>query len=148
MARTNYLSWEEYFMGIAKLTSQRSKDPVTQVGACIVNSENKIVGIGYNGFPRGISDNDLPWGKIGDFLDTKYPYVCHAEMNSILNAYGSVKNCTLYTTLFPCNECTKLLIQSGIKEVIYDNDKHNEQESTIASRIMLDKVNITYRKIK
>ena len=117
--RNDYISWDEYFMGIAKLSAQRSKDPSTQVGACIVNEYNKIIGIGYNGFPTGINDDDLSWSREGDYLNTKYPYVCHAEMNAILNSTLSTKNCSIYVTLFPCNECTKFLIQSGIKSNIF-----------------------------
>ena len=116
--RTDYLSWDEYFMAVALLSSQRSKDPNTQVGACVANRENKIVGVGYNGFPLGCSDDDLPWARTGDFLQTKYPYVCHAELNAVLNSISrDLRGCRIYVGLFPCNECTKLIIQSGIKEV-------------------------------
>ena len=140
--RKDYISWNEYFMGIAKLSAQRSKDPSTQVGACIVNNDNKIIGIGYNGFPIGISDDDLSWSRKGDFLNTKYPYVCHAEMNAILNSIKSTKNCTIYVTLFPCNECAKFLIQSGIKKIVYLSDKYKDSDSIKASKIMFNKVNI------
>ena len=117
--RTDYLSWDEYFMAVALLSAQRSKDPNTQVGACIINRENKIVGVGYNGFPIGCSDDKLPWDRKGDFLATKYPYVCHAELNAILNSIpGNLKNCSIYTVLFPCNECAKLIIQAGISRVV------------------------------
>ena len=146
--RTDYISWNEYFMEIAKLSAKRSKDPSTQVGACIINNEHRIVGIGYNGFPNGINDNKLPWGKKGDFLDTKYAYVCHAEMNAIMNCVLIPKNCTLYVTLFPCNECAKLIIQSGIKKVIFLESKYEEKDSTKASKILLDKANINYEKFK
>ena len=145
MKRSDYISWEEYFMGIAELSAKRSKDPSTQVGSCIINEDNRIVGIGYNGFPQGISDDKVPWGKEGDFLDTKYPYVCHAEMNAILNSIKNVKGCTLYTTLFPCNECAKMIIQSGIKAVVYMNDKNYEKDSTVASKRLLDWAKIPYR---
>ena len=108
--RKDYITWDEYFMGIAHLASERSKDPNTQVGACIVNDEHKIVSVGYNGMPRGVADKDMPWEREGDFLDTKYPYVCHAELNAILNNVANLKDCTLYVTLFPCNECAKAII--------------------------------------
>ncbi|MFV0247257.1 MAG: deoxycytidylate deaminase [Mycoplasmatales bacterium] len=144
MKRNSFLSWDDYFMGIAELSAQRSKDPSTQVGACIVNDENKIVGIGYNGFPRGIRDEDFPWNRDGKYLDTKYPYVCHAELNAILNSDTSIKGCTIYVTLFPCNECTKALIQSGISKIYYLSDKHEQAESTMASKKMLDSLSIEY----
>ena len=122
------VQWDDYFMAIAFLSSMRSKDPNTQVGACIVNADKRIVGIGYNGFPRGCSDDELPWAiESEDPLDTKYPFVCHAEMNAILNKNSSdVKGCSIYTALFPCNECTKLIIQSGITEVVYLSDKYHD----------------------
>ncbi|XP_065080849.1 deoxycytidylate deaminase [Ochlerotatus camptorhynchus] len=144
--RTDYLDWNEYFMATAFLAARRSKDPNTQVGACIVNEENKIVGVGYNGFPIGCNDDDFPWGKSSnDPLDTKYVYVCHAEMNAILNKNSSdVKNCTIYVALFPCNECAKIIIQSRIKEVIYMSDKHALKKSTIASKKMFDATGIKY----
>jgi len=126
--RDNYLSWDEYFMGIAFLSGMRSKDPSTQVG------DKKIIGIGYNGFPMGSSDDSMPWDKEGDFLNTKYPYVVHAELNAILNSIKSLKNCTIYVTHFPCNECAKAIVQSGIKKVIYFSDKHKSLDSTKASR--------------
>jgi len=137
MNRLDYINWTEYFMSIAYLSSQRSKDPVTQVGACIVNDQLKIIGIGYNGFPTGIHDSSLPWGKTGSYLENKYPYVCHAELNAILNNVQSVANGTIYVTLFPCNECAKLIIQSGIKKVIYANNKYATEPSIIASEKML-----------
>ena len=134
------LSWDEYFMSVAFLSAMRSKDPSTQVGACIVNERKQIVGIGYNGFPNRCSDDKLPWAREAkDQLDTKYPYVVHAEMNAVLNANSaSVRDCTIYASLFPCNECTKLLIQAGIKEVIYASDKYHHLPSFVASRRMLD----------
>ena len=132
-------------MSVAFLSAQRSKDPNTQVGACIVNEDNKIVGIGYNGMPNGCSDDFLPWGKSDVWLESKYPYVCHAEMNAILNRNSSsVKGCTLYVALFPCNDCAKLIIQSGIKEVFYYSDKHKLKDSMIASKRLLDLANIKY----
>jgi dCMP deaminase len=148
MKRTNYISWDDYFMGVALLSAKRSKDPQTQVGACIVNEKKHIVGIGYNGFPNGVDDDTFPWDKQGEFLDTKYPYVVHAEPNAILNANGPVENCTLYVSLFPCNECAKLIIQSGIKRVVYMDDKYKEKESFIASRRMFDAAKVTYEQIK
>ena len=134
--REDYLTWDEYFMGIALLSAKRSKDPSTQVGACIVNSEKKIVGLGYNGFPIGCSDDSLPWEKNGDFLETKYPYVCHAELNAILNSTKNLNNCSIYVALFPCNECAKAIIQSGIREVVYLSDKYDKTPSNIASKKM------------
>ena len=119
--RIDYLSWDEYFMGIAFLSALRSKDPSTQVGACIVDEDKKIIGIGYNGFPMGSSDDDLSWDKTGEYLDTKYPYVVHAELNAILNSIKSLKGCTIYVSLFPCNECAKAIVQSGIKKVDWLN---------------------------
>lgn len=147
MKRHEYISWDTYFMGIAQLSSKRSKDPKTQVGACIVSPENKIVGIGYNGFPKGISDDVFPWKDQGDFLETKYPYVVHAEANAILNASQNLKDCKLFVTLFPCNECTKLIIQSGIKELIYVSNKDAGKDFQIASRKMLEKAQVKLRQI-
>ena len=144
----DYISWDEYFMGVALLSSKRSKDPNTKVGACIVNAEHRIVGIGYNGFPVGCSDQDFPWGRDGDYLDTKYPYVVHAEPNAILNANSKTQGCTLYVSLFPCNECAKLIIQSGIKEIVFMDDKYNGTESDQASKRMLDAAGVKYRKMK
>lgn len=132
-------------MGIAILSTYRSKDPNTQVGACIVNDENKIVSIGYNGSPRGLNDDDMPWGRNGDFINTKYAYVCHSELNAILNYIGSLKGTRIYVTLFPCNECAKVIVQAGIKEVIYLSDKYNGTESNIVSKKILDSVGIKYR---
>ncbi|OQR89571.1 deoxycytidylate deaminase [Thraustotheca clavata] len=145
--RTDYLSWDDYFMSVAFLSAMRSKDPSTQVGACIVNEEKKIVGIGYNGFPNGCGDDELPWARQADTpLETKYPYVCHAEMNAILNKNSSsVKGCTIYVALFPCNECAKLIIQSGIKNVIYYSDKYKDDWKFEASRRLLDLAKVSYR---
>ncbi len=146
--RQDYISWDEYFMGVALLSAKRSKDPSTQVGACIVNTKNKIVGAGYNGLPIGCSDDDFPWEKQGEFLDTKYPYICHAELNAILNNIGmDLKDCKIYTALFPCNECAKAIIQSGITEVIYLSDKYEGNDVFKASKFMLDKAGIKYRKV-
>ena len=149
--RKCYICWDEYFMAIAKLSAMRSKDPSTQVGACIVSRDNRILSIGYNGAPNGFDDEKFPWGRDGEILDTKYPYVCHAEMNAILNYRGSKKdleNSKIYVDLFPCNECAKIIIQSGIKEVIYLSDKYSTSENNIASRRLLDECNISYKKIK
>ena len=149
MKRETYLNWDEYFMGIALLSSQRSKDPSTQVGACIVNDENKIMSVGYNGMPRFCSDDEFPWDNVGAALDTKYVYVCHAELNAILNySGGSLKNCKVYTTLFPCNECAKAIIQSGIKEVMYISDKYKDTIGNRVSRRMFDAAGVKYTKIK
>ena len=149
MKRTDYISWDEYFMGVALLSAQRSKDPGTQVGACIVSKQNKIVGAGYNGMPIGCNDDEFPWDRTGDFLDTKYPYVCHAELNAILNNIGmDLHGCRIYTALFPCNECSKAIIQAGITEVIYLSDKYATSDSSVASKAMLDKAGVTYRKVE
>jgi dCMP deaminase len=147
--RKNYISWDEYFMGVALLSAKRSKDPGTQVGACIVNARNKIVGAGYNGLPAGCDDDEFPWDKTGDFLRTKYPYVCHAELNAILNNIGmDLQGCRIYTALFPCNECSKAIIQAGITEVIYLSDKYAGTDIFIASKTMLDKAGVSYRKVE
>jgi dCMP deaminase len=146
--RPDYLSWDDYFMAVALLSAQRSKDPNTQVGACIVNGQKRIVGVGYNGFPTGCSDDTLPWSRDGDFLDTKYPYVCHAELNAILNSVpGNLTGCIIYTALFPCNECTKVVIQAGIREVVYLSDKYADTDSVRASRRMLDQARVAYRRL-
>ncbi|KAK9875901.1 hypothetical protein WA026_009688 [Henosepilachna vigintioctopunctata] len=144
--RENYISWHDYFMATAFLAAKRSKDPCSQVGACIVNDEKKIVGIGYNGMPIGCSDEDFPWSKDSiDDLENKYLYVCHAELNAVLNKNSAdVKNCTIYVGLFPCNECAKVIIQAGIKEIIYLSDKHSHKTSTIASKRLLDAANVKY----
>lgn len=145
--RKDYLSWDEYFMGIAQLSAMRSKDENTQVGACIVSPENKILSLGYNGMPIGCDDSVMPWKRTGAPLDTKYFYVCHAELNAILNSPApSLNGARIYTTLFPCNECTKSIIQSGIKEIIYLSDKYNGTDSNIAAKRMLDMTGVTYRK--
>ncbi len=145
----SHISWDEYFMGVAILSSLRSKDPNTHVGACIVNEKNRIVGIGYNGFPYGCSDEEFPWtNQKDDFLNSKYPYVVHAEPNAILNSTCSLEGCSMYVTLFPCNECAKLIIQSGIKRIIYMDDKYSGSDSDIASKRMLDSAGISYRKMK
>ena len=146
--RKDYISWDEYFMGVAVLSSMRSKDPNTQVGACIVNEEKKIVGVGYNGLPIGVSDDEAPWQRDGEWLNTKYPYICHAELNAILNSTSSLKGCRIYVGLFPCNECAKAIIQAGIKEVIYLSDKSAETDNTKASKWMFVQSKVTYRQLK
>lgn len=148
MKRKDYISWDEYFMGVALLSAMRSKDPSTQVGACIVNEDKKIIGLGYNGLPKGCDDESFPWEREGEFLDTKYPYVCHAELNAILNSTLSLKNCTIYVALFPCNECSKAIIQSGIREIVYLSDKYKETEANIASKRMLEAAGVSYRKLE
>ena len=138
MKRQDVLSWDEYFMGLAHLSALRSKDPNTQVGACIVSPDKKVVGIGYNGFPRGCSDDEFPWEREGGVLDTKYAYVVHAELNAILNSNQDLRGCTVYVSLFPCNECAKAIIQSGISRVVYESDKYAHTETTIVSKKMLE----------
>ena len=141
------ITWEEYFMGVAILSSYRSKDPNTKVGACIVNQDKKIVSLGYNGFPISKTDNDntYPWERERNPLETKYPYVVHAELNAILNSRADLRNCTIYVTLFPCNECCKAIIQSGIKEMVYLSNKYADSDSTKASVKMLDNAGIVCR---
>ncbi|MDY0338915.1 MAG: dCMP deaminase family protein [Acholeplasmataceae bacterium] len=145
--RQDYISWDQYFMGVAKLSAMRSKDPKTQVGACIINQGKRIVGIGYNGLPAGCDDHEFPWGSEGEFVDTKYPYVVHAEANAILNATQNLKDAKIYVTLFPCNECAKLIIQSGIKEIIYESNKYEDSKEHIAATKMLKAAGVTYRQI-
>lgn len=147
MKRQDVLSWDEYFMGLAHLSALRSKDPNTQVGACIVSPDKKVVGIGYNGFPRGCSDNDFPWNREGGVLDSKYAYVVHAELNAILNSNQDLRGCTVYVSLFPCNECAKAIIQSGIKRVVYESDKYAHTETTIASKKMLAAAGVKTEKL-
>lgn len=150
MPNKDYISWDEYFMGVALLSAKRSKDPNTKVGACIVNQKKRIVGIGYNGFPMGCDDKVFPWtnSKDANTLDTKYPYVVHAEANAILNSnIGGLDGATLYVSLFPCNDCAKLIIQSGIKHIVYMDDKYKNDNSNIASRRMFDAASVTYEKL-
>lgn len=147
MKRQDYISWDEYFMGVSLLAAKRSKDPNTQVGACIVDSNHVILSTGYNGFPLGCSDDELPWARTGE--DTKYPYVVHAELNAILNSGGkSLRDATIYVGLFPCNECAKAIIQSGIREVVYLDDKYANEKSTLASKRLLSMAGIKMRKLK
>lgn len=143
--RDDYISWDEYFMGVAALSAMRSKDPGTQVGACIVSPANKILSMGYNGFPIGCSDDEFPWNREGEPLNNKYFYSTHSELNAILNYRGgSLEGCKIYVTLFPCNECAKAIIQCGIKEIVYACDKYGETESVIASKRMLDAAGVKY----
>lgn len=142
MKRTEVLSWDEYFMGLAHLSALRSKDPSTQVGACIVSADKKVVGIGYNGLPRGCDDDVFPWSREGEFLETKYPFVVHAELNAILNSNQDLRGCSLYVSLFPCNECAKAIIQAGIKRIVYESDKYADTDSVIASKRMLTSAGI------
>jgi dCMP deaminase len=147
--RADYLSWDEYFMGVAMLSAQRSKDPNTQVGACIVDPRNKIVGVGYNGFPTGCSDDLFPWDREGDFLQTKYPYICHAELNAVINRISAeLYGCRLYVALFPCNECAKVIIQSGIREVVYLSDKYADTDPVRASRRMFEAAGVQCRRLE
>lgn len=146
--RADYISWDEYFMGVADLSGRRSKDPNTQVGACIVSDDNKILSMGYNGFPRGCSDDEFPWGKEKETTDpysAKYLYVTHSELNAILNYRGgSLEGSKLYVTLFPCNECAKAIIQAGIKTIVYKEDKYPDSPSVRASKRMLNAAGVRY----
>ncbi len=146
--RTDYITWDSYFMGIALMSAQRSKDPNTQVGACIVGADNRILSVGYNGMPQGCEDDDMPWSRDGSALDTKYMFVCHAELNAILNyrGTGNMRGARVYVTLFPCNECAKAIIQAGISEIVYLSDKYETSESTLASKKMFDITGVKYRK--
>ena len=149
MKREDYITWDEYFMGIALLSAERSKDPSTQVGACIVSENNKILSTGYNGMPIGCNYDEMPWEREAEKPnDTKYPFVCHAELNAILNSPSLMnnKNAKIYVALFPCNECAKAIIQSGIKEIIYACDKYAQTDAVIASKMMLDRAGVKYRK--
>lgn len=143
--RTDYITWDEYFMGVSMLSGMRSKDPNTQVGACIVSSHNKILSMGYNGFPTGCSDDEFPWSREGEQIETKYPYVTHSELNAILNYRGgSLEGAKIYVSLFPCNECAKAIIQAGIRTVVYDCDKYAESTSVIASKKMFEAAGVNY----
>ena len=144
--RKEYLSWDEYFMGVALLAAGRSKDPSTQVGACIVDDAERILSTGYNGFPYGCSDDEYPWEREGETNDTKYPFVVHAELNAILNCRGkNLSGARIYVALFPCNECAKAIIQSGIKEVVYLSDKYAGTPSVKASKRMLASAGVRVR---
>jgi len=146
--REDFINWDEYFMGVAILSGHRSKDPSTQVGACIVNRDHRIIGVGYNGFPAGCDDDMFPWSREGSFLETKYPYVVHAELNAILNSIKNLKDCVIYVALFPCNECAKAIIQSGITEIVYLCDKYAETDVVKASKAMLNNAGIKLRKLE
>lgn len=147
--REDYISWDEYFMGVSLLAAKRSKDPNTQVGACIVNNDKKIMSVGYNGLPTGCSDDEFPWERQAERkTDTKYPYVCHAELNAILNNAGaSLHGCSIYVALFPCNECAKAIIQSGIRNVYYLSDKYADSDMVKASKRMMDAAGVKYTKL-
>ena len=145
--REDFISWDEYFMGVAMLSAMRSKDPNTQVGACIVSEENKILSMGYNGFPKGCSDDEFPWSREGEPLDNKYFYTTHRELNAILNYRGgSLEGAKMYVTLFPCNECAKAIIQAGIKTIVYGEDKYEHTQAVIASKRMLNAAGVRYYK--
>ena len=147
MKRTDYINWDEYFMGIAMLAARRSKDPNTQVGACIVSPDNIIISTGYNGMPKGCSDDEFPWERTGE--ETKYPYVVHAELNAVLNASGrDLRGSKLYVALFPCNECAKAIIQSGVKEVVYLSDKYKDTMGNLASKRMLSAAGVKFTKLE
>lgn len=147
MKRLDYISWDEFFMGVAVLAAKRSKDPNTQVGACIVDENNVIISTGYNGFPIGCSDDEFPWDREGEI--TKYPFVVHAELNAVLNASGkSMRGAKIYVALFPCNECAKAIIQAGIKEVIYLSDKYADTPGTQASKMMLKAAGVKLTQLK
>ena len=145
--RKDYIGWDAYFMGIAMLSAQRSKDPNTQVGACIVSKDKKILSVGYNGAPNGYDDKHMHWDREGDFMNTKYAYVCHAELNAILNNKGSnLEGATIYVDLFPCNECAKAIIQAGIRRIVYDSDKYDGTPSVVASKRMLKAAGVVMQK--
>lgn len=149
MKKPDYISWDEYFMGLALLSAKRSKDPGTQVGACIVSPNNRVLSVGYNGFAVGCSDDEYPWGREGDFLDTKYPYVVHAELNAILNNRGvSLEGARIFVALFPCNECAKAIIQSGIEEIVYLSDKYEDTPIVQASKRMLKSACVKLTQLK
>ena len=148
MMRNQYISWDQYFMGVAKLSALRSKDPNTQVGACIINHDKRIVGIGYNGLPRGCDDHVFPWKSEGEYIDTKYPYVVHAEANAILNATQNLNGASMYVTLFPCNECAKLIIQSGITEIVFESDKYKDSKEHQAAMKMFNAASVQLRHVE
>lgn len=147
MEKNKYITWDEYFLALAKVAALRSKDPNRQVGCCITTMDNKIVSLGYNGHPKGCKNDDFPWEREGNFLKTKYPYVVHAEINAILNARGDLDNCRLYVTLFPCNDCAKAIIQSGIKEVVYQEDLYPDSDAVIASKLLFKKCGVKTRQV-
>ena len=145
--RKDYISWDEYFMGVASLSAKRSKDPSTQVGACVASKKNKVLTMGYNGTPIGVDDDKMPWERFGSPLETKYLYVCHAELNAILNSPTSLEDGRIYVTLFPCNECAKLIIQSGIKEIVFLSDKYDGTNENRASKAMLQSAGVRWRQM-
>ena len=147
-ARTDYISWDECFMRMAHVIADRSKDPSTQAGAVVVNQQNVVVGLGYNGWPRGIETDDLPWERDGNLYDSKYAYVVHAEENAVYNSNAQTEGCKLYCTLFPCNECAKTIIQNGVTEIVFENDKYHEEEVWKASRRLFDLAGVSYRQYK
>ncbi len=143
--REDYISWDEYFMGVCKLSGMRSKDPTSQIVACIVSQYNKILSMGYNGFPEGCSDDEFPWTKNGDELESKFLYVTHSELNAILNYRGgSLEGSKLYVSRFPCNECAKAIIQSGIKTIVFEYEKHSDRADVVASKRMLNAAGVNY----
>ncbi|WP_338984592.1 dCMP deaminase family protein [Spiroplasma endosymbiont of Diplazon laetatorius] len=142
--RDNYIDWDTYFLAMVQLNAMRSKDPSTQVGCVIVNDLKQVVSTGYNGLPRGLDDNNYPWSREGELEDTKYPYIVHAELNAILSSKDSVRGCEIYTSLFPCNECTKSIIQSGIKRIIYSSDKYDETVENKIAKKMLKEANVEF----
>lgn len=146
--RQDVLSWDEYFMGLAHLSALRSKDPHTQVGAAIVDENHRVVSVGYNGMPKGCSDDEFPWSREGKLLNSKYAFVVHAELNAILNSKWPVSGCTIYVSLFPCNECAKAIIQSGIRRIVYESDKYADSESTIASKKMLEAAGVEMQQLE
>ena len=149
MKRSDYITWDQYFMGIAIMSANRSKDPNTQVGACIVDQDNRILTVGYNGMPSGCNDDEMPWDREGEGMASKYFFVCHAELNAILNYRGgSLEGAKMYVTLFPCNECAKAIIQAGIKTLVYDCDKYASTPSVLASKRMLDSAGVRYYQYK
>jgi dCMP deaminase len=143
--KNTILGWDECFARMARIIAHRSKDPNTQAGAVIVSNENVVYGMGYNGFPRGIPNNEFSWEREGDFLSSKYTYIVHAEANAIFNMTTSARNCKIYCTLFPCNECAKAIIQVGIKEVIFECDKYHDENFSIASQRLLNVAGVAYR---
>ena len=149
--RSDVISWDEFFMRVAIAASMRSKDPNTQVGACIAGRDNRILSVGYNGTPIGLEDDEFPWDASDDPLRDKHSYVIHAEANAILNYRGSLKDMAgarAYVTLIPCQECAKTLVQAGIGEVVYLDDKYNGTEGNLISKAVLDRCGVSYRQIE
>ena len=149
--RADVISWDEFFMRVAVAAAMRSKDPNTQVGACIAGMDHRILSVGYNGTPTGLDDEDFPWETTDDPLTDKHNYVLHAEANAILNFRGSLKElagATVYVTLFPCKECAKMLVQAGIGEVVYLGDKYHDTQDAVISRSVLDRCGVSYRQIE